>query len=99
MRVLWMAGLLLAPGMSAAWGGTVLVTVDLLAQSTVDFTYNGTRYQPEMSVSAIDFASSQALGGTASTPEGRTAARVGGDEIAVNARLDGKQFFQGAQID
>ena len=46
----------------------------------------------------IDFSSSQALAGNNNTPEARTAARVGGDEIAVNARLDGKHLFADTDI-
>ena len=81
-------------GAASARAG-IITAVDLHADSHASFTYLGTQYQASSSVNTIDFSSSQALAGNNNTPEARTAARVGGDEIAVNARLDGKHLFAG----
>jgi len=84
---------------AGARAGTIFASPDLHADSTSNFVYLGTTYQAQSSVNAIDAVSSQALSGTFATPEARTAARVNGSEIAVNARLDGKQLFSQTNID
>jgi hypothetical protein len=73
--------------------GVVLVTTEVTAQSTAEFNFEGTPYEAQQSVTGIATASSQALAGSMSTPEARTAARVSLDEMAANARLDGKMHF------
>ena len=82
-----------------AWAGAIFALTDLHADSTANFIYQGTMYHQQSSVNAIDAVSSQALAGNFQTPEARTAARVNGSEIAVNARLDGKSFFTQTNID
>jgi hypothetical protein len=71
----------------------------LNAQSRGAFEFNGTPDEDTSSDSGVISASTQVLLGSAATPELRTAGRVSGNEIAVNVRIDGKQSFQGAQVD
>ena len=71
---------------------------ELVASSSADFVFQGTLYEAsEVNTSAFS-AAAQALAGNNNTPEARTAARVSADAVAVNARLDGKQFFADTNV-
>src|SRR5438552_17859269 len=75
---------------AAARGQILLGGRELGANSTADLTYQGVNYHAEQTVTSAVFASAQALAGLTTTPEARTAARVGDQAIACNARLDDK---------
>ena len=71
----------------------LIVTPNLHADSHAMFVYKGTTYQASQGFDGVSSVSAQALAGLFTTPEARTAARVSGDEIAVNARMDDKFLF------
>jgi hypothetical protein len=78
--------------------GAIIVTTEVLASSSASFTYQSVLYSDQSISPGVETASTQALAGNANTPEGRTAARVSTNEIAANARLDGKLFFAPTNI-
>src|SRR5689334_14846534 len=78
---------------AGALHGAVIVTPSLHADSVASITYKGVTYSPQQSINGVSFVSTQALAGAPSTPEARTAGRVGGTAIAVNARLDDKFLY------
>ena len=88
-----MAFALIAAAAQIALHGAVIVTPTVHADSEAALTYRGVTYSPQQSVNGVSFVSTQALAGAPGTPEARTAGRVGGTAIAVNARLDDKFLY------
>lgn len=82
-------------GSIATTPATALVVFSPLLQSDSrgEFDYQGTHYEGSPTQSNVTRAETQLLLGSRDTPEVRTAGRVSGDEMAVNARIDGKQLF------
>lgn len=98
IRVTASLTILLAFGARLSEGALIVTGVNLHTDSNANFSFRGTFYHDRMSFDDSVASSSRALAGTISTPEARTAARLSAGEIAVNARLDGKDFFDHTDI-
>jgi PEP-CTERM motif len=95
--VLLIVVVLLVP--SPASAGLIVTSIKAHADSHAAFNYLGTTFEQRQAVETASQASSQALAGYSTTPEARTAARAGPHDFAVNARLDGKIFFDSTVIE
>jgi hypothetical protein len=88
--LLGLAILLTQAGHASA--GVIFAQPEFFTRSAADFFFDFKSYSGFSTLDSVTAASSQALAGNTQTPETRTAARVGGNEIAVNARGDGKNL-------
>src|SRR5690349_11695690 len=86
-------------GSACAGRGAILVTTSVEASSVASIVYAGVPSNASQVTTGLTQAATQALVGSADTPEARTAARVSDAGIAANARYDNKIFKLGNLID